>query len=49
MVGPFKDLFHRKMKQSRGELPDYYTQNIENTVRTKILLYYLSDYTDCRQ
>ena len=40
MVGPLKDLFHRNMKQSRGELPDYYTQKIERSVRLKILLHY---------
>lgn len=42
MLGPFKDLY--TTKQSRGELPDYYTEKIERTVRTKILLYYLDDY-----
>ena len=44
MLGPFKDLYHRKMKQSRGELPDYYTQKIEETVRLKILMHYFDDY-----
>ena len=40
MVGPLKDLYHRIIKESRGELPDYYTQEIDATVRSKIILHY---------
>jgi hypothetical protein len=44
MVGPLKDLFHRMVKQSRGELPDYYTQEIDVTIRSKIILHYYNGY-----
>jgi hypothetical protein len=44
MVGPLKDLYHRVMKQSRGELPDYYTQEIDGKIRVKIILHYYNGY-----
>lgn len=43
MVGPLKDLYHRIVKQSRGELPDYYIQDINQTVRSKIILHYYTE------
>jgi hypothetical protein len=42
MVGPLKDLYHRIMKQSRGELPEYYSKQISSDVRQRILLHYAS-------
>lgn len=49
MVGPLKDLFHRKMKQSRGELPDYYTNEISHALRLKIVLHYFDVHEPYKQ
>lgn len=37
MLGPIKDLFFRRMKSLNGELPDYYTYELSQTIRHKII------------
>jgi len=37
MTGPIKDLFHRRMKSLKGEIPDYYNYDLDNKIRHKII------------
>ncbi|MCK4730147.1 MAG: abortive infection family protein [Candidatus Aenigmarchaeota archaeon] len=37
MLGPIKDLYLRRMKNLKGELPDYYSYKLNQTIRHKII------------
>jgi hypothetical protein len=37
MLYPIKDLYHRRLKGLEGELPEYYSYNLDEKIRFKII------------
>jgi len=38
VFGPLKDWYHRRKKEERNEIPDYFSEKLNETVKNKIIM-----------